>query len=689
MVRTIAAALLLLTVGLSLSAAPPSAVAQLKAGEAALEARQYPLAVKTVEPLATRLPKLADYSAWLLASAEFALKNYSQTPKLLEPVWKQTPSSPLAAKAYLLAADAYRESSSAQQAIDILRKHYAALPQPRGDLAVALAFGAAGDNIDAAVYFQRVYYGHPSAAEASQAAVELTRLKTLLGGDYPPPSPGAMLGRAAKLLESGQTQKARRELEALESQLGGADRDLARVRIGVVDYNAKQTAPALAYFKSLNGMSPEADAERLYYVFQSARRLNQPEESAAALDRLSALYPASNWRLKALVATANQLLIENKPSAYEPLFRVCYESFPKEPEAADCHWKVTWQHYIQRQRDASDLLRAQLQMFPASDESSAALYFLGRLSESLRDTGSALAYYGEAAREYPNQFYAMQSRDRLEHLGPGVSSPSAGEFLRSVSFPPRMRIESFQPSPSAAARIERSKMLASAGLEDWARDELRFGADAGDQPHLMAMELASLYSASRPDQAMRYIKHYASDYLFLPIESAPLQFWTLAFPLPYRQEIERSAKQNGLDLFLMAALIRQESEFDPKVISYANARGLTQIMPGTGRELSRRLKQPYSLARLFQPAFNLQLGSYYLESLNQQTGGRIEAALAAYNAGLSRARAWLGWGDFQEPAEFIETVPFYQTRSYIQSVLRNAYVYRKIYGSTERAAAVK
>src|SRR5262249_62381056 len=105
------------------------------------------------------------------------------------------------------------------------------------------------------------------------------------------------------------------------------------------------------------------------------------------------------------------------------------------------------------------------------------------------------------------------------------------------------------------------------------------GRAGGCQALLMAMELASFYSYTRPDQAMRYIKHYASDYLFLPLESAPLQFWTLAFPLPYRQEIERSAKQNGLDLFLMAALIRQESEFDPKVISYANARGLAQIMP--------------------------------------------------------------------------------------------------------------
>jgi soluble lytic murein transglycosylase len=331
-------------------------------------------------------------------------------------------------------------------------------------------------------------------------------------------------------------------------------------------------------------------------------------------------------------------------------------------------------------------LQAQLKLFPASDEASSALYFLGRLAEDSHDTGSALAYYGEVAREYPNHFYATQARDRLEQLGPGVPSTLAVEFLKTVSFPPRMRIESFQPTPATAARIERSKMLASAGLEDWARDELRFGADAGDQPHVMAMELASLYSASRPDQAMRYIKHYAGDYLFLPIDSAPLRFWTLAFPLPFRQEIERFSKQNGLDLFLMAALIRQESEFDPKVTSYANARGLTQIMPATGRDLSRRLKLPYSVAKLFQPTFNLQLGTFYLQSLTEQTGGRIEAALAAYNAGLSRARSWLGWGDFREPAEFIETVPFYQTRTYIQSVLRNAYVYRRIYGSAERAS---
>ena len=92
-------------------------LADLKAAEAALDARQYAAAAKLAEPLAARLPKLADYSAWMLASAEFGLKNDSRVPKILESVWKNSPSSPLAAKSYLLAAEAYRESCAPEQSL--------------------------------------------------------------------------------------------------------------------------------------------------------------------------------------------------------------------------------------------------------------------------------------------------------------------------------------------------------------------------------------------------------------------------------------------------------------------------------------------------------------------------------------------------------------------------------------------
>jgi soluble lytic murein transglycosylase len=663
-------------------------LAGLKAGAAALDAKKYPAAIAALEPVLRQLPKIGDYVAFFIASAKLESGDYASVAKTLDPVFKMTPVSPLAPRAVMLAARASLQNGDAKAALEILRKNYATLPQPAGDLAMAQAFAAAGDPISAVVYHQRVYYGYPLSPEASQSDAELKKLRDALGEKYPPAMPNAMLGRAVKLMEAKQYAKARAELETLVPQLGGAEQDLARVRISVADYNLKDTARAHSALASLEVSTPDADAERLHYLLLCAQRLKNQDEVQSTLERLGRLYPNSKWRLESLIASANHSLIENQMNTYEPVYRACYESFPKDPQAAGCHWKVTWGHYMRRQADAADMLRAHLRMFPASEYAPGALYFLGRLSEAAHDPASARAYYDEIVREYPNYYYTVVARERLkESLGNVTASPKVNEFLRGIDFPQRARTLNFQPNATARARIERARLLASAGLDDWAVNELRYGAQNEDQPQVLAVELAAMTAKTvGPDQAMRYIKRYAGSYLFLPVESAPAEFWKYAFPLPYRAELERFAKANGLDPFLVAALIRQESEFNPKAVSRANARGLTQILPVTGRELSRRLKvKTYATASLFLPAVNLQLGTYYLKTIVDNLGGRWEAALAAYNAGPSRARAWSSWGDFREPAEFIETVPFAETRNYIQTVLRNADTYRRIYANEVRA----
>ena len=676
----------MLALAFSLAAATDP-LADLRAGADALDAGRYPAAIAALKGLPQRLPKLADYAAWFLASAQSASKDYAAVPSTLDAVFKQSPASPLVPRSVLLAANALTQNNNPAAALELLRKYYSVLSQPKGDFAMAAAFAGSGDNVSAAIYYQRVYYGFPVSAEAGLASVEIEKLKASLDDKYPPALPGAMLGRAIKLLDAGQAVRARKELEALISQLGGAERDLARVRIGVAYYTAEENAVAYKYLSTLEVASPEADAERLYYLMQSARRLNNLDEMDAVAAKLGRLHPNSTWRLQAVLAAANRYLTENKADQYEPLYRACYESFPQDKQAAGCHWKVTWLHYLRREPDAAEMLRAHLRLFPASENASGALYFLGRLADQSRDRPAARAFYDEISREYPNQYYAMLARDRLTPVATAGPSPAAAEFLKTVGFPQRARTTVFDATASSLARIERAKMLVSAGLKDWAEIELRYGAQNGDQPHLLAMQLGALIGDGQPAQAIRYIKSYAGNYLSLPIDSAPPDFWHLAFPLPYRADLERFSKQNDLDPFLMAALIRQESEFDPKVTSRANARGLTQIEPVTGRELSRKLKIPaYTTAKLFQPTLNLQFGTYYLRLVTNQLGGHTEAALAAYNAGMTRAKSWLTWGDFQEPAEFVETVPFTQTRGYIQAVLRNADAYRRIYGPSTGSA---
>jgi soluble lytic murein transglycosylase len=330
-----------------------------------------------------------------------------------------------------------------------------------------------------------------------------------------------------------------------------------------------------------------------------------------------------------------------------------------------------------------------LTRFGGSDQTSSALYYLGRIAESKSDWPSARAYYDTVSKAYPNYYYAILARERLEtgSLATTVASPATTQFLTAVSIANR-RAESFDPTPLTRQRIERARLLDTAGLDDLAESELRFGAKVDGQPQVIAIELADLANQrDAPDQAIRYIKHYAPGYLSLSLDAAPEKFWHLAFPLPYRKSLEEYCKAQMLDPYLMAALIRQESEFNPKAVSRANARGLAQVMPGTGRQLSRKLGMPgFRTAMLFTPDTNLKLSTYYLKQLSDQLDGKWEAALASYNAGKSHVTTWMAAANYREPAEFVESIPFNETRQYVQSVLRNAEVYRRLYGPKLAAA---
>jgi soluble lytic murein transglycosylase len=466
--------------------------------------------------------------------------------------------------------------------------------------------------------------------------------------------------------------------------LSGENYDLARVRIGAAAYLARENESAYKYLISFQATAHEPEAERLYYLLESQRRLNRLDEMNAALEKLAQSYPQSHWRFEALTSVGNYYAAHDQPETAQPLYRTCSESFANDPQSAACHWKITWFTYLHEAAQAEGMLREHLIRYPGSDQVSPALYYLGRIAESNSDWAAARAYYDTINNAYPNYYYAILARERLEtpSIAGAAASPVTAQFLAGVQFVNRHAQESFEASPVTKQRIARAHLLDAAGLDDWAEGELRFGAKADGQPQIMALELAEIASdRDAPDQGIRYIKHYAPGYLSMSLDSAPEKFWRLAFPLPYRKSLEEYCRAQSLDPYLMAALIRQESEFNPKAVSRANARGLAQVMPATGRQLSRKLKIPrYRAAMLFTPDTNLKMGTYYLKQLSDELQGKWEATLASYNAGKSHVTTWMASANFREPAEFVESIPFNETRMYVQSVLRNAEVYRKIYG---------
>ena len=199
------------------------------------------------------------------------------------------------------------------------------------------------------------------------------------------------------------------------------------------------------------------------------------------------------------------------------------------------------------------------------------------------------------------------------------------------------------------------------------------------------MQLAK-YAIERnaPEDALHFIKLYAPGYLYMPLDQAPLEFWQLAFPIPFRGAIEYFSKNQNLDPFLVAALIRQESDFNIKEVSDAHAYGLMQLIPGTARSMARHFSiRRVDTSDLMSPDMNIQLGTYFLRTLLDRFNGQMEWVLAAYNAGPGRSDLWRKWGPFEETADLIEAIPFHETRLYVQIVERNADIYRRLYAGSK------
>jgi soluble lytic murein transglycosylase len=654
-----------------------------------LERKAFPEALDAAKDLEKRLPSLADYIAFVRATAQFETRGFDEAVKEASAILRQAPASPLLPRSVMLAARADVELQKPKEAVELLRKHYAVLPLPQADLLLAQSSEALGDPVAAASYYQKVFYLYPSSMEAAQAEAALETLRQTLGEKLPPAMPQSVLGRASRLMNAGDARKAKSELEALIPQVGGLERDQAKVRVGVADYFARDNQLAYRYLKDVSVASPEADAERLYYLHSAARRLKNEDDAMDAVERLSKQYPNSPWRLQGILSVANRYLLSNQGNIYEPLYQACYEAFPRDAEAPNCHWKVAWNEYLKRGPDSTRMLREHLVKFPSSEKAPAALYFLGRAAEKQKSLAAARTYYAEIVGRFPNYFHSVLAREKLAQpaIANAGGSAETEEFLGNLKFPPRATKRSFEPDAPTRVRMERARLLVNAGLDDWAETELRFGAKTDGQSHVLALELAQMAEKrGAHDQAIRTIKSLAGGYLAIPFDAAPDKFWRLAFPMPYRVALEANSKERSLDPFMVAALIRQESEFNPLAVSRAKAYGLTQVLPSTGREISRKLGvRPFAAKMLFQPELNLKLGTYYLRSMFDQLGGQWEATLAAYNAGKSRVDNWLNYAVFEEPAEFIESIPFTETRNYVQIVMRNADVYRRLYGSNQSA----
>jgi soluble lytic murein transglycosylase len=274
---------------------------------------------------------------------------------------------------------------------------------------------------------------------------------------------------------------------------------------------------------------------------------------------------------------------------------------------------------------------------------------------------------------YQHFFYAQMARQRLTALG--STEVAASPDLEQIKTPEIPTLsESF---PEDSPHLAKAKLLANAGLNEYLAREIAADPDSASWSALAEAQIYASYGEAY--RALRALKRALPGAASASIESIPLPYWRILFPEPYWSIIKAESAKNNVDPYLVASLIRQESEFNPSAISYANAWGLMQLLPSTGKTLARQEGlNHFQTFQLLDPETNIRLGTLYLRQTLDKFGGVPEYALAAYNAGDSRVVDWQSAGPYGGMDEFVESIPFTQTREYVQSILRNVEIYREI-----------
>jgi soluble lytic murein transglycosylase len=522
---------------------------------------------------------------------------------------------------------------------------------------------AAGDRKVAAEAYLRVHYEFPLTDAATAAASHLASLHdNIVKRGYQ-----ADLGRAAILFGARRYADARAAFQEIQRDTTGDDRELVDLRIAECDFYLRR------YEAARDALRPYLDrasrkAEARFFYLSSIRELSQHDDYVARARALVAEFPDSSWSEEALNNLGTHYILTNQDQEAANVFLELFEKFPNGTRAERAAWKAGWWSYKNADYAKTiDIFERAAQTFPRSDYRPSFLYWAGRAHGKLGAGTPAGERFTLVHHDYGNSYYGRLAQ---KHVG------RRGTADRPVA-------ASHQPVTAAAPRpptADRIRMLLANAMYDDALAEVRYAQRQwGTSPALEATAAWIYHQKGELRRAITLMRRAYPQSLTSGGHELPVEIRQVIFPLVYWDLIRKHATARNLDPYLVAALIGQESTFDPDAKSVANAWGLMQIVPATGRRLARSLGiRRFTTASLTVPETNIRLGTLHFSRLSEQFGG-VHFALASYNAGENRVVRWKAERPGIDVDEFIDDIPFPETQNYVKRILGTAEDYRLLY----------
>lgn len=607
------------------------------------------------------LPLLGDYAAYYQAEALLRLKKYSEAAAKAAAIPRDYPASQLIRGALKLQLDSVVAAGDYVSALKLCQTFVEKYPSGADSVDALYLSGLSregtGDRVGAAQIYRSIWLNSPLAPQAEKSRERLVELEKL-GVRSTGFSPEEILRRASAFSARNSFSRSLQTLQSI--QLEGqppAVVDLVVLRIGLSQYRMRNWTGAersLARAGASSTVSIRSEAR--FWQAKALEHLGQEERAFAMFMELAAEGEKQAFSDEALMEAAGQRKgmgrYAEAAELYEKMPRIC----PGSKHASRAAWEAGWCHYLAREHAvAAASFKALLNDDNLREK---ALYWLGR---ALERSGNAEAsdYFSMLLNEYPAGFYAAWYRERR---GIRDNRESLGQYPVAIT----------APLPTG---YEKARLLASLGMIEEARREAAARRKTGDKkaqfPGLarLYLEMGDYGSAISLFQQNRSIKW----------EREALPLWTAGYPLAYTDQVAQQTSINNLSEALVYALIRTESCFSPGVKSSAGAIGLMQLMPATAKATSRE-KGAFNPARLTTPDYNIMLGTRHFRDLMKGYGGDVVYSVAAYNAGATAVDRWRKRLVGFDKDEFIESIPYQETRDYVKKVYASAATYRQLYG---------
>ena len=620
---------------------------------------------------------LADYAEYLGAQAAISAGHPADALAAMEHFADRHPDSLFVSEAPLVQSTAYLAVNNPATALRVLQPLVGTAAGNHVDVRAALAraYQANGNTSAASALYRAIYLNEPVSSEAANAKTQLSAMNI-------PLTAGERKQHADAMFNTKQYNEAASEYRALEKNdatLTQADRDALEIYAAVCDLRLKRISRGdIAH---LPVTSDDTAALKMYLQAELARNDGFISEHDTLVAQIAQQYPNSRWLEEALYSAGNMYLVKRDATHAMANYMELVARFPHSVYAPSAHWRSAWLNYrLRKNADAARMFDEQITLYPGGQEIPGALYWRGRLYEDVEgNLGQALNYYRALNTAYVNSYYAMLGRQRLTVLG-NREAPVPAPVLASVRAVEDPHLIATLPEDDP--HLIKARLLANAALNEYIRPEIQLSSTSGQWGALAEAQIYQSFGENA--RALQAMKRSKVPFSSLPVAEVPTVYWQLVFPRPYWQQLSADAQSQGLDPYLVTSLIRQESEFNPGAVSRANACGLMQLLPSTGKMLAKKEgDRHFDSNELFDPLENLRLGTTYLRENIDRYGGQIEYALAAYNAGDAPVRQWIASGDYKDIPEWVESIPYSETRDYVQSILRNREVYRAVYGGRE------